>query len=189
MNEILLYLFLALLIIYSYTGLYISRRHGAKIVGWATAIRSKDYTIFLLAVPQSILIFNVVISIYNGIYENIPVLVGFILMILGMGFNFIVRADLGKNWIPLSKTTEGQELVTGGIYGQIRHPFYLSVLILFLGIAVISWNSYGLLFFIINLVAVMIRIRKEESELIAKFGEEYERYRNDTPMLIPGLRL
>jgi len=35
--------------------------------------------------------------LYNMTYEEIPVLMGFIIMIMGMDFNFIVRANLGKN--------------------------------------------------------------------------------------------
>jgi protein-S-isoprenylcysteine O-methyltransferase Ste14 len=186
-KEILFYLFIASLLVYSYVGPYISHRQGAKIVGWTTAIRRKDYTLFLLVIPQAGLIFNAAITLYIGIYGLIPVMIGFILMIIGMGFNLIVRANLGKNWVPLSKTAEGQELITEGIYSKIRHPFYLSILILFLGIAVISWNLYGLLFLILALMAI-IRIRKEENELIAKFGEKYEKYKKETPMLIPRLK-
>ena len=35
------------------------------------------------------------------------------------------------------------------------------------------------------MVALIIRIRKEEIELIAKFGEEYKKYKKETPMIIP----
>ena len=186
-NEILLYSFLIVFLVYSYIALYISRKYGAKMVGWPTAIKTGDYSLFLLAIPQTGLLFNVVIVFYNGIYNLLPVLFGFLLMFIGMAFNLIVRTDLGKNWVPLSKTTENQELVTDGIYSKIRHPFYLSILILFLGMAIIPWNLYGLLFFILFLIALRIRIRKEESELVAKFGEEYEKYIKETPMIIPKL--
>lgn len=185
MSEMWLYLFLVVFLVYSYIGLYISRRYGAKIVGWPTAIRSKDYTLFFLAIPQTCLILNAVIVLNSVNYGEIPVLFGFIIMITGMGFNFIVRTNLGKNWVPLSKTTEGQELVTEGIYSKVRHPFYLSILILFLGVAIISWNLYGLLFLILAVMGLIIRIRKEEIELIAKFGEEYKKYKKETPMIIP----
>ncbi|MGB9979303.1 methyltransferase family protein [Methanobacterium sp.] len=185
MNEIWLYLFLIVLLVYSYIGLYISRRYGAKIVGWPTAIRSKDYTLFFLVIPQTCLILNAMVVLYSMSHGEIQVVIGFIIMIAGMGFNFIVRSNLGKNWVPLSKTTEGQELVTEGIYSKVRHPFYLSVLILFLGIAIISWNLYGLLFLTLTMMALIIRIRKEELELIAKFGEKYKKYKKETPMIIP----
>ncbi len=187
MNEIWLYLFLVLLIAYIYIGLHISRRYGAKIVGWPAAVKIKDYTLFLLAIPQTGLILNALLVLYNMVYGEIPVLIGFIIMLTGMGFNFIVRGNLGKNWVPLSKTTEGQELITKGIYSKIRHPSYLSILILFSGIAIISWNLYGLLFYILALIAFAVRIKKEEKELIIKFGDEYKKYKEETPMLIPKL--
>lgn len=95
-NEILLYSFVIIFLVDSYIGLYISRKYGAKIVGWPTAIRTKDYTLFFLAVPQTGLIFNVVMVFYNDIYILLPVIIGFIIMFIGMGFNLIVRANLGK---------------------------------------------------------------------------------------------
>ena len=187
MIKIWLYLFLAFLLVYSYIGQYISSKYGAKIVGWPTAIRSKDYTLFFLAIPQTALILDTVIVLYNMTYGETLVLIGFIIMITGMGFNFIVRTNLGKNWVPLAKTTDGQELVTEGIYSKVRHPFYLSILILFLGITIISSNLYGLLFLILTLISLIVRIKKEETELIAKFGEEYKKYKKETPMIIPHL--
>jgi protein-S-isoprenylcysteine O-methyltransferase Ste14 len=187
MIKIWLYLFLAFLLVYSYIGQYISRKYGAKIVDWPTAIRSKDYTLFLLAIPQTVLILDTVMVLYNMTYGETLVLIGFIIMITGMGFNFIVRTNLGKNWVPLAKTTDGKELVTEGIYSKVRHPFYLSILILFLGITIISSNLYGLLFLILTLISLIVRIKKEETELIAKFGEEYKKYKKETPMIIPHL--
>lgn len=52
----------------------------------------------------------------------------------------------------------------------------------------ISWNIYGLLFYILLLISIRIRIIKEENELIAKFKEKYENYIKETPMLIPKLK-
>jgi len=120
-------------------------------------------------------------------YGEIPVLIGFIIMIISRGFNFIVRTNLRKNWVPLAKTGERQELITEGIYFKVMHPFYLSILILFLRITIISENLYWLLFFILTVIALMIRMRKEERELIIKFGEEYKKYKKETPIIIPNL--
>ncbi len=108
-------------------------------------------------------------------------------MIVGMGFNLVVRKELGKNWVPLSKTTPNQELVTDGLYSRVRHPFYLSILILFTGVAVISWNWYGLIFLMAMVGGLIIRIKKEENNLIIKFGDEYREYMEKTGMLIPKI--
>lgn len=120
-------------------------------------------------------------------YGVILLVAGFTLMFIGMAFNLMVRRELGKNWVPLSKTTDNQELITRGIYSKVRHPFYLSILILFLGVAIISWNILGLVFFILFIIGLVFRIKKEEKELIFKFGQQYTDYMDKTPMLIPAV--
>ncbi len=150
-------------------------------------MKEKDYTSFALAIPQTGLMGAAVITLYTGIYSIILLSIGFILMLSGMGFNLMVRKDLGKNWVPLSKTTDKQELVTTGIYSKVRHPFYLSIFLMFSGVAIISWNWYGLLFFVLFILGLVIRIKKEEKELITKFGDEYRDYMQKTPRLIPKI--
>jgi protein-S-isoprenylcysteine O-methyltransferase Ste14 len=184
-DQILLYLFLLIFLAYSFISLLVSRKYGAQIKGWPSVLKERDYTSFALAVPQAGLMMAVVIMFYAGIYSTIFLLIGFIVMFIGMGFNLMVRRDLGKNWVPLSRTTENQELVTTGIYSWVRHPFYLSILILFSGVAIISQNVLGLLFFIFFIAGLIIRMKKEEKELILKFGEEYIEYMNNTPRLFP----
>ena len=185
-NVILICLFIASFLIYRYVALHISHQYGAEIKGEPTIL--KDHTGFILAIPQIGLALNVIIVFYSGTYKLFPLIIGFILIFVGMYFNLTVRKNLGKNWAPLPKTTEKQDLVTGGIYSKVRHPFYLSMLIIFFGIAFISWNSYSLLFFILATIGILIRIKKEENELIAKFKENYEEYAKKTPMLIPKLK-
>lgn len=182
---LLLYMFLFFFIIFNFLSLIVSRRYGAKILGWGAIIKYRDYTSLFINFTQLGLIFNVLFVFYYENYQLVLVLVGFIIMLIGMGFNIFVRRELGKNWVPLSKTTEGQELVTSGIYSKIRHPFYTSILILFLGVAVMAWNLYALLFFILFIIALLFRIKKEEKELIAKFGDKYRRYREEVPILLP----
>lgn len=188
-NYTLLYIFLAVFLGYSFISIYISRKYGAKIIGWPTIIKLRDYTSLGIALPEAAILFNTIFLFYNGIYQPIPVLIGFMLMFMGMGLNLLVRKDLGKNWVPLSKTTEDQELITKGIYSRIRHPFYLSILILFGGVAVMVWNLYGLLLYVLFLIALLIRIKKEENGLIAKFGGKYEKYKEETAMLIPKYKI
>ena len=186
-EQTLLYLFLLIFLGYSFTSLYVSHHYGADIMGWSSVIAERDYTSFLLTIPQAGIMGALVITLYPGFYVPIPLIGGFILMIVGMGFNLVVRKELGKNWVPLSKTTPNQDLVTDGLYSRVRHPFYLSILILFTGVAVISWNWYGLIFLMALVGGLIIRIKKEENNLIIKFGDEYQEYMEKTGMLIPKI--
>jgi len=95
---------------------------------------------------------------------------------------------LARYWTLFSTTEKEQKLVKTGIYAKVRHPIYLSGLILSLGFTLIAGNLYGLLFFILSLVAFVTRIKKEERELITKFGEEYKEYAKETSLLVPKIK-
>jgi protein-S-isoprenylcysteine O-methyltransferase Ste14 len=86
--------------------------------------------------------------------------------------------------IGIEKTTE---LVTTGLYGYIRHPFYSSLLFLGWGIALkdVSWIS--LLLAGANTALLVVTARKEEAENIRYFGEQYRAYMAETRMFVPFL--
>ncbi len=68
-------------------------------------------------------------------------------------------------------------VITTGMHGRMRHPIYLSHLIMVTALAVASGLAavYGLLAFGIVTGAVMIRT--EEAELEKRFGDEYREYK------------
>jgi protein-S-isoprenylcysteine O-methyltransferase Ste14 len=73
-----------------------------------------------------------------------------------------------------SQRIEG--IVATGFFGKIRHPMYLSLIIMFLGLAIgwgILWMFAPAVFF--SAVTVLIAI-KEEEFLLKKFGNQYEEY-------------
>jgi protein-S-isoprenylcysteine O-methyltransferase Ste14 len=83
---------------------------------------------------------------------------------------------------------EGNAVVRSGFYRYVRHPVREGTcLILF------AWPfEYGAPITAIVTIAVLFAasrraIRAEESELIARFGAEYESYRRETDRLIPNV--
>ena len=76
-------------------------------------------------------------------------------------------------------------IVRSGIYSLIRHPLYLSIFLLGTGIMLKQPDTTQLVLGAINLIAVYITARIEETEMIAKFGDEYRTYMNETKMFIP----
>lgn len=84
----------------------------------------------------------------------------------------------------VEKTTE---LVTIGVYHYIRHPFYSSLLFLGWGIFFkhVSWT--GFILAAMNTLFLIVTAKREESENIAYFGEEYRQYMTQTKMFIPYL--
>ena len=76
-------------------------------------------------------------------------------------------------------------LVTRGLYRVVRHPLYtFSLLFIWLS-PTASQNS--LTIYIGATFYVLIGIYFEERKLLREFGDAYVKYKQSTPMLVPGL--
>src|SRR5262249_15629661 len=81
----------------------------------------------------------------------------------------------------------GHTLVTRGIYGVIRHPSYLGLLVHSLGWALAFRSGVGVLLAALTIPPLVARIRAEERLLHTQFGHEYDAYRSRTSRLLPGI--
>jgi len=112
--------------------------------------------------------------------------VGVAVMICGIIFRQYVIAILGKFFTAQVQIQANHELIKAGPYRYIRHPSYLGILILALGlgIALANWISL-LLCIVLPLIGIMRRIKVEEKELEKYFGKQYQDYRRSTRAFIP----
>jgi protein-S-isoprenylcysteine O-methyltransferase Ste14 len=80
------------------------------------------------------------------------------------------------------------ELVTDGAYRYVRHPQYLGLIILTVGL-LIQWPTIVTLAMWPVLIIMYYRLAKrEEKEASKVFGEKYEEYKRRTPMFLPVIR-
>jgi protein-S-isoprenylcysteine O-methyltransferase Ste14 len=94
---------------------------------------------------------------------------------------------LGRRFSGLVAIQPGHTLVTSGVYGVIRHPSYLGLLVNALGWGLAFRAGVGLLLTALMLPPLLARIRAEERLLRTQFGAEYDAYCARTSRLIPGL--
>jgi protein-S-isoprenylcysteine O-methyltransferase Ste14 len=94
---------------------------------------------------------------------------------------------LGYRFSGLVAIQPGHALVTRGIYGVIRHPSYLGLMVNSLGWALAFRSGVGVLLTALTLVPLVARIRAEEVLLASQFGGAYDAYRGRTARLIPGV--
>jgi protein-S-isoprenylcysteine O-methyltransferase Ste14 len=94
---------------------------------------------------------------------------------------------LGRRFSGLVAIQPGHTLVTSGVYGVIRHPSYLGLLVNALGWALAFRAGVGVLLTALLIPPLLARIRAEEQLLRTQFGSAYEAYCSRTSRLIPGL--
>jgi methanethiol S-methyltransferase len=110
------------------------------------------------------------------------------LALIGLGVG--VRQTGTGAFLGLKQLVEPQpvksELVTAGLYQWVRHPLYSAGIVFLWASPVMTRNLFALF---LGLTAyLMIGAMFEERKLKAEFGAAYDRYREQTPMFIPGLK-
>ena len=94
---------------------------------------------------------------------------------------------LGHRFSGLVAIQPEHSLVTRGIYGVIRNPSYLGLLINSLGWSLAFRSGVGVLLTALLIPPLLARINAEENLLRSEFGDEYDAYRSLTWRLIPGI--
>ena len=92
---------------------------------------------------------------------------------------------LGPNLTDTVVTRRKHTLVTGGPYRWVRHPFYVAVTMMMVGNSLATANWFLLLAGSATLLLIRMRTRIEEEKLIARFGDSYRAYMNETGRFLP----
>lgn len=96
-------------------------------------------------------------------------------IILGVTI-FLIGTFVYFKWeIFWHKTYKGQ-LVTGGIFQYIRHPHYLSIIIVGFGLALFFYSIFALIIAFISIPIMIWSIFDEEKLLIKQYGVEYKEF-------------
>jgi protein-S-isoprenylcysteine O-methyltransferase Ste14 len=110
---------------------------------------------------------------------------GAIIIIAALSFHLACEITHKQAHKEANKITK---LATTGIYSVIRHPIYLSLIIINIGIALAFGSWIILILAAILSISPVATIFKEEKYLLTKFPEEYGMYMKQTKWrLLPGI--
>ena len=87
--------------------------------------------------------------------------------------------------LPEVSATRQSELLTEGIYSEIRHPRYLGLVLEISAFALFA-NYLAAYMVVVAIIPVLgVTVLLEERELLQRFGEEYVQYAQKVPRFIP----
>jgi protein-S-isoprenylcysteine O-methyltransferase Ste14 len=113
---------------------------------------------------------------------------GLVLLVGSTAFTIWARLELGRMWSASPNVLqEGHELRTGGPYAITRHPIYTGLLGMLLGTVLLNGLGVSLSLLVVGAVFLAIRIPIEERLMNKTFPDEYARYREHVPRLVPSL--
>jgi protein-S-isoprenylcysteine O-methyltransferase Ste14 len=118
----------------------------------------------------------------NGGWLNNPLIFGWNGAVIGVWLTLIGMILVIIGW---HKIHGAKGLVTSGIYKYIRHPQYTGFFLVMTGWLLHWETTLTLVMYPILAVMYYLLARKEDKELSKEFGEEYEVYRQKTPMFLP----
>jgi protein-S-isoprenylcysteine O-methyltransferase Ste14 len=131
----------------------------------------------------------IVLAIFPDSLDVDPTLeyVGIAMIAIGVVTLFAGFRGLGKSLTANPVPTEDGVLVTKGIYSIVRHPIYLGLLIITLGLVVSSGVWAQIIVWVALVVLLVYKMRWEEVLLSAKY-KGYAEYMTKVPGLVPGLK-
>ena len=107
-------------------------------------------------------------------------------MVLGYAIVFAGATLVADGWRRIHRARREETLMTDGVYARVRHPQYTGLFLIVFGEGIVHWPTIvSVAAFPIIVLAYTLLARKEERQMLQKFGDEYREYQRRVPMFIP----
>ncbi len=141
----------------------------------------KDFKAVILTVVQYSTLF-IMLSM-NRLISSIPVLM--LVQFSGLFIAIWAVLEMAKSKLNISPVPrKGSVLIQTGPYKIIRHPMYLSLLLLFPPVIVSNLSVFNVTVFAVFLINLFLKMLYEES-LLKDYFKDYKDYSKNTWRLIP----
>ena len=117
------------------------------------------------------------------------IIIGVILMVIGFFFAFwtmSLQLDQGRGTpLPMMPT---QELIITGPFRYCRNPMTLGTILAYLGLSIAAATAVGVaLVLLLGSLLITYLKKVEEKELAERFGEQYLKYKQSVPFIVPRI--
>ena len=125
---------------------------------------------------------NYTTSLNQSVPLAVRLPVGLILLVLSA---YLARTGMS---IVFGEKRQKPVVLRKSVFGFVRHPIYLSEILLYSGLLMMSMSLAAALVWLIAIGFLTYLSRYEETLLLEYFGDEYRQYMREVPMWIPRLR-
>jgi protein-S-isoprenylcysteine O-methyltransferase Ste14 len=106
-------------------------------------------------------------------------LLGMVPLAAGIILNLITDATLKREQTTVKPFEESSTLITTGTFQLSRHPMYLGMVLMLIGIAVLMGSLTPLIVIAMFGITIdLVFVRREEEMLEEKFGSSWHAYKN-----------
>lgn len=146
------------------------------------SVLSYAYFVFLLAVILG-LIFDLLIEVNLG-WSDIHNIIGFLALVAGPALVYWAQIS-SRRTAKLKEKGVSVDIFKQGPYRFLRNPSYLGVFIMSLGLALLLSSFFSIVFSILAyLIIRIVFVKKEELLLSHKYGESYNKYKEENKDII-----
>ena len=183
------FIILAFAYLYGFFEFYMNVRLKKKSSIVKSSEKGSIRFLFTLIQIACLLSFGIGATKIGGIDDwNTFIIIGAILILFGFMIRISSIMTLKRHYTYTVTRIENHELIESGLYKTIRHPGYLGLVIIFLGISTALSNWLSVILMIVPvIIGIMNRIRVEESFLVEQMGQKYTDYQKRTKRLIPKI--
>lgn len=106
---------------------------------------------------------------------------GILLIIIGLIIAYKGLVEIKPNLL------RAGEVYKKGLFSKIRHPVYSGLTLSMVGLTLAVYSVYFLIYAVVAAIMLYWMAYNEEKHLIRRFGKKYLKYKEEVPMLIPGI--
>lgn len=107
------------------------------------------------------------------------------IQIAGIIVGFWAVYEMSKSRLNITPTPlKGAVLIQSGPYKMVRHPMYLSLILVFVPMLIFNFNLWGGVVFLVFFINLILKMLHEE-KLLFSFFKEYKVYSEKSWRLIP----
>lgn len=107
-------------------------------------------------------------------------------MVIGYSIAFFGVGVVSTGWREVYRARNEHRMATRGPYAFVRHPQYTGFFLVMFGEGVVHWPTvFSLAAFPVVVAAYVLLARREERQMVARFGNEYVEYQKRVPLFVP----